>query len=338
METFPLALGDLGETRIRPTARNGALAVDPDQPRPGGCGRLGGSAERRMDDRDGGPGRDRDGGGPMRVGEPHPGQLGLAPAERRQRGLHPALEAALDDRHRLAVAEEHDARRELVRDRQRPGRPLSGRTPSRIVQSVHDRLERPDRLDHLRRHVLVDREDHDGVGAGRRPGQVHRADVHVRLAEHLPDPADRPGPVVVARDEHRLGGDHVEPVLVEPDEPGLAGRDGPADRRRRGRRTSPDKVSNDENWPASGVLRSTTVIPRALARAPALTRFTRSVVAVSSRPRRTAAVSGPTSNAASSPATSSVSVRTPPGRTGRRTVRAARPAAGRARWPGPSPG
>ena len=46
------------------------------------------------------------------------------------------------------------------------------------------------------------------------------------------------------------------------------------------------------NAPASGVLRSTTVIPRALARAPALTRLTRSVVEVSSRPRRTAAVSG----------------------------------------------
>ena len=64
--------------------------------------------------------------------------------------------------------------------------------------------------------------------------------------------------------------------------------------------------------PASGVLRSTTVIPRALARAPALTRLTRSVIEVSSRPRRTAAVSGVPSNSASSPAISSVSVRTPP--------------------------
>jgi hypothetical protein len=64
--------------------------------------------------------------------------------------------------------------------------------------------------------------------------------------------------------------------------------------------------------PASGVLRSTTVIPRALARAPALTRLTRSVIEVSSSPRRTAAVSGVPSYSASSPAISSVSVRTPP--------------------------
>ena len=53
-------------------------------------------------------------------------------------------------------------------------------------------------------------------------------------------------------------------------------------------------------------------MPRALARAPALTRLTRSVIEVSSSPRRTAAVSGVPSNSASSPAISSVSVRTPP--------------------------
>ena len=55
-----------------------------------------------------------------------------------------------------------------------------------------------------------------------------------------------------------------------------------------------------------------TVMPRALARAPALTRLTRSVVAVSSSPRRTAAVSGEASCSASSPAISRVSVVTPP--------------------------
>ena len=78
----------------------------------------------------------------------------------------------------------------------------------------------------------------------------------------------------------------------------------PSPRRRR--------VSWAANAPASGVLRSMTVIPRALARAPALTRLTRSVVGVSSRPRSTAAVSGDASCSASSPAISSVSVRTPP--------------------------
>ena len=53
-------------------------------------------------------------------------------------------------------------------------------------------------------------------------------------------------------------------------------------------------------------------MPRAFARAPALTRLTRSVVVVSRRPRRTAAVSGVPSYSARSPAISSVSVLTPP--------------------------
>ena len=110
-----------------------------------------------------------------------------------------------------------------------------------------------------------------------------------------------------------LGRLDVEPVLVEPGEPGLAAGDGPADGRRRRRRPRRTGVSCAANAPASGVLRSTTVIPRALARAAALTRLTRSVVDVSSSPRRTAATSGDASNAASSPAISSVSVRTPPG-------------------------
>ena len=77
-------------------------------------------------------------------------------------------------------------------------------------------------------------------------------------------------------------------------------------------RPSLEMVSCDAYAPASGVLRSTTVMPRALASAPALTRLTRSVVTVSSRPRNTAAVSGVPSCSASSPAISSVSVFTPP--------------------------
>ena len=112
---------------------------------------------------------------------------------------------------------------------------------------------------------------------GRGPGEVHRADVDVGLAEHQPDPAHRPGPVPVAGDEHGVGRRHVEPVVVEPGDPGLAVGDRPATTVVRPP-VSPDTVSSDENAPASGVLRSTTVIPRALARAPALTRLTRSVV------------------------------------------------------------
>ena len=73
-----------------------------------------------------------------------------------------------------------------------------------------------------------------------------------------------------------------------------------------------DNVSWAAYAPASRVLRSTSVMPRAFASAPALTRLTRSVVTVSSNPRSTAAVSGDPSCSASAPAISRVSVRTPP--------------------------
>ena len=126
-----------------------------------------------------------------------------------------------------------------------------------------------------------------------------------------PDPAHRPGPVVVAGHQHRRG---RGPCRASSRRAGRAA----ARRRRPSRRpsssarpTSPDSVSREAYWPASGVLRSMTVIPRARASAPALTRLTRSVVAVSRRPRRTAAVSGAASKAASSPATSRVRVVTP---------------------------
>ena len=75
--------------------------------------------------------------------------------------------------------------------------------------------------------------------------------------------------------------------------------------------TVPRSVIAALNPPASAVLRSTTLIPRALARIAALTRLTRSVVLVSRTPRSAAAVTGPDSVRARSPASSIVSVPTP---------------------------
>ena len=58
---------------------------------------------------------------------------------------------------------------------------------------------------------------------------VHRADVHVGLAERLADPPDHPRPVAVVGDQHDLGRAHVEAIVVEPGEAGLAACDRAAD-------------------------------------------------------------------------------------------------------------
>ena len=59
---------------------------------------------------------------------------------------------------------------------------------------------------------------------------MHRADVDVGLAEHRPDPADHPGLVRVAGDQHDPDRLHVEPVRPKARDPRLARGDGPADR------------------------------------------------------------------------------------------------------------
>ena len=187
------------------------------------------------------------------------------------------------------------------------------------------------------RHVVVEGEDHQRVLARPGPGQVHRADVHVGLAEHHPDPPDHARAVRVAGDEHHVGRRHVEAVVVEAGDPRLAAGDGPGDRDRRRAAASPDTVSWAAKAPASGVLRSTTVIPRALASAPALTRLTRSVVdgleqaaqdrRGQRRRRRTRRARRRSRGSASARRRA---------RTGRRTGRGSRPAAGTGRSPGPS--
>ena len=62
-----------------------------------------------MDDLQRGTQRQRQGRGAVRSGQPIAGQSCLALAERRQRAVGLALEAALGDEHGFAVAEQRDA-------------------------------------------------------------------------------------------------------------------------------------------------------------------------------------------------------------------------------------
>ena len=61
---------------------------------------------------------------------------------------------------------------------------------------------RADALDELGRRLGVDRERHQRLAALLRPRDGHVRDVHARLAEHRPDPADHAGDVVVAEEDH----------------------------------------------------------------------------------------------------------------------------------------
>ena len=99
----------------------------------------------------------------------------------------------------------------------------SRRTTQTSITASSDSIAPDDRV----RDVVVERQDHEGVGARRGPGERHRADVDVGLAEHRADPADRPRPVPVVADEHHVGGRQVHRVLLEPHEARLAVGDGP---------------------------------------------------------------------------------------------------------------
>ena len=116
-------------------------------------------------------------------------------------------------------------------ERGSPGR-VNGPRPSRIVHRSRTASWVADRLGDGIGDVVVERQDHERVLARPRPGEVHRADVDVGLAEHHADPPDRARPVHVAGDEHVVGRRHVEPVVVEPGDPRLAAGDGPGDDRR----------------------------------------------------------------------------------------------------------
>ena len=112
------------------------------------------------------------------------------------------------------------------------GAPAVNERPEPDRPQVADGLLRPDRLRDRVRHVVVEGQDHERVLARPGPGEVHRADVDVGLAEHQPDPTDRARPVHVAGDEHVVGRRHVEPVVVEPGDPRLAAGDRPGHDRR----------------------------------------------------------------------------------------------------------
>ena len=104
-----------------------------------------------------------------------------------------------------------------------------------------------ERLDELVRRGRVDREHHQRLAALLRPRDGHVRDVHARLAEHRPDPADHPGLVLVA-DEHHVRADlEVDPEAerAAEEQPRLGADRRPGDGRapRRPRRSSPRPCS-----------------------------------------------------------------------------------------------
>ena len=122
--------------------------------------------------------------------EPLPGERGLAAARRGQRRLALALEPVLDDPLGLAVPQQDERRVEALGDErrgERAGGPATSRRSPVSAQADHPGLDHGvvglDRVHHGRRHVVVERQDHVGLGPGRGPGEVHRADVDVDRAE-----------------------------------------------------------------------------------------------------------------------------------------------------------
>ena len=223
-----IGIGRAERRRSRPSRRDRA-------------GRLGGPGERRMDDRERRRRRDRQrraaragGRAARRRGaawrrpvarerrlEPGPGSGAGRSAPTRRGGRGRASR-----RGRSGIA----SRRRGAGRRRRPSGQRS--RPSRIVHSsMTDSWARIASAT-AGRHVVVEGEDHQRVGAWRGPPDVHRADVHVGLAERLADPADHPRPVAVVGDQHHVGRLHVEAVVVQPGEPDLAAGDRPADGRR----------------------------------------------------------------------------------------------------------
>ena len=72
-----------------------------------------------------------------------------------------------------------------------------------------------------------------------------------------------PGPVAVVADQHHVGRREVHRVLLEPDQARLAVGHGPGEDHGLPVGVSAVSVSSAQKAPALGVLRSTTVIPRA---------------------------------------------------------------------------
>ena len=138
--------------------------------------------QRRVDDLHGRP------AGIGRAGEAcgrasrSPARAGLAAAALGQRGLRLALEPALADPLRLAVAEQDQRGVEAVRDDRRaagrrPGlRAVAHRSPPRRMdQASITRVVAADRVHDGVGDVVVEREDHERVLARRRPGERHRS-------------------------------------------------------------------------------------------------------------------------------------------------------------------
>ena len=226
--------------------------------------------ERRMEDPRGGPAGNGRAGTVVRSRQARRGQLGLALAHRRQGRIAPGPGSGCRDdepdspwRSRTRVASRPSGMSGPGGD---AGTAISSAIPSQpdvqrsMTESWRGSFPRAAGETSSSRARII-----SASARGALRADVHRADVHVGLAEDLADPPDHPRPVTVVGDQHHVGQLDVEPVVVEAGQAQLAAGDGPGD----GRGPAAD-LAGDGDLAAygagSGVFRSTTVIPRSLAR------------------------------------------------------------------------
>src|SRR6185503_6988966 len=257
---LPLALADLDEPHVGDVRHAPALSAGRDGAANRG-GRVRRARERGVDDRQ----RPALGDGQRRriVGASESGgdPLGLTTTGGGQGRVEPPLEAALDDQLRLPVPNEDERRIQAIRDREphvraaavvRPGLRVRQRSrPSRIVHS-----STTDSWVRIASSTL------SGTSSSR--ARIIRASARGALrptciALMFTSAAPRVWPMRPM--SRRYSFNRVRRISPPATVPATVVVRPPV---------SPERLSCAEKPPASGVLRSTTVIPRALARAAAL--------------------------------------------------------------------
>ena len=179
-EALPRALADLDEPRLGDQRRRRAAAGRDDR-------RRRERSTRRMDDR---------AANSSRGGTPRSASRAPASAAWRRPSGERGVSAAPGSDPRPQRTRRGGAGRAIPRDRRgRAGdapRPPRSRSPRRAGIDAPGRARRPSARMRAasRRDRLVEGQEHEGVAARRRAGEVHGADVDVGLAEH----DSRPGP------------------------------------------------------------------------------------------------------------------------------------------------
>ena len=184
-------------SRGRPRRRRPGAAGHGRGDRLGGLGRP---AAGRVDQLARRPDGQRQGGRCVRACEPAATSAAWRRPGSRQRRFGLALEPALDDELATRRGGRGRASRRAVRDERLAVARRSPLAAQADRPQVAARPPAPGSAPRPRADVVVEGEDHQRVLARPRPGEVHRADVHVGLAEHAPDPPDHARLVRVAGD------------------------------------------------------------------------------------------------------------------------------------------